>query len=308
MHAYRSMIDCLLNYSAPTLESQFTSGMFHLDTAGQMDAVTADANVGLKTRRKYSETSKEFELLGPLHSDIFFCDRLLLNGVDLKVKLVRARDEFCLMAAQDSTFKLHVLGASLFVKKVQVSAAVRLGHEAALASSNALYPIQRVVMKSYAIPQGSRVYTQENLFQGNLPSTIVLSLVDSRAYSGTPELNPLNFLHANCNFLSLYVDGKALPTAPFKPRYPDGFYTRKYYNLFVAGGRHLKDSSLAITKDMFRKGYTLYHFNLNRDDENDGAFSPSRQGCLRLEIQSASVRNPVLEINARRQILLDLKK
>ncbi|KAI3354724.1 hypothetical protein L3Q82_004507 [Scortum barcoo] len=127
-HPYRAMIETLLNFSEDTLKSQFSAGLFYKDTARAMNSFALDGpNQGFKARAAHSKNSREVHLLGPLHADILFCERLLLNSVDLRIKLIRASDAFCLMGAADSTFRLNILGASLFVKKTTVSS-VRLGH------------------------------------------------------------------------------------------------------------------------------------------------------------------------------------
>ena len=46
--------------------------------------------------------------------------------IDLKIKLIRSKPEFCLMG--DGKFKIALEHASLFVRKVQVSPGVLLGH------------------------------------------------------------------------------------------------------------------------------------------------------------------------------------
>ena len=37
-------------------------------------------------------------MMGRLHVDLFFQDRYLLNGVDVKIRLVQSKDAFALMA------------------------------------------------------------------------------------------------------------------------------------------------------------------------------------------------------------------
>ena len=54
---------------------------------------------------------------------------------------------------------LKLLTASLFVKKVTVSPAVRLGHAQVLLNATAKYPIERVCMKIFSLPAGSRICT-----------------------------------------------------------------------------------------------------------------------------------------------------
>ncbi|KAI2644943.1 Retrovirus-related Pol polyprotein [Labeo rohita] len=57
--------------------------------------------------------------------------------------MTRGKDEFCLMRSDVVAYKLNIVSASLFVKKVSVSPAVRLGHAQALLSTTAKYPIDR---------------------------------------------------------------------------------------------------------------------------------------------------------------------
>lgn len=105
-HPYRAMIETLLNYSEDTLKSQFSAGLFYKDTAGAIDSIVVNngPNRGLNQRASFTTNSRELHLMGPLHADIFFCERLLLNSVDMRVKLIRASDAFSLMGARDSTF------------------------------------------------------------------------------------------------------------------------------------------------------------------------------------------------------------
>ena len=81
-YPYRSIIDCLMNYDKHTLETLFSARLFYKDTAGHMDVVDpADTNEGLTKRATFTNTSNVVELLTPIHSDIFFQEKLMLNGV-----------------------------------------------------------------------------------------------------------------------------------------------------------------------------------------------------------------------------------
>ena len=89
-----------------------------------------------------------------------FHERLILNGVDMKLKFVRSKHDFCLMGDG------HVViqSASLFARKVKLAPAVQLAHIKALEVSNAKYPIRRVETKVIFVPKGNLSVTQENLF------------------------------------------------------------------------------------------------------------------------------------------------
>ena len=128
----------------------FSAGLFYLDTAGHMDETNPIRNnLGLRKRAAFTNASNVVELLAPIHSDIFFQEKLMLNGVDIKIRMTRSKDEFCLMRHDALAYKVNILSASLFVKKVSVSPAARLGHAQALLSTTAKYPIDRVCLKKF---------------------------------------------------------------------------------------------------------------------------------------------------------------
>jgi hypothetical protein len=92
---------------------------------------------------------------GPLHADICFQERLIIPGVNIKVKLVRAADNFCLVAGgENPAYKVLIQEAVLRIRRVTVSPTLRLDHERFLDKTTAKYPISRVGVKSIAIPQG----------------------------------------------------------------------------------------------------------------------------------------------------------
>ena len=285
-HPYRAMIETLLNYSEDTLKSQFSAGLFYKDTAGAIDSIVVNngPNRGLNQRASFTTNSRELHLMGPLHADIFFCERLLLNSVDMRVKLIRASDAFSLMGARDSTFRLKIIGASLFMKKVMVSPAIRLGHASALMRGNALYPLSRVNVKTYSIPENSRICTQENLFLGAILKYLVLGMVHHEAFTGRRDLSPFNFRHMDVEYMALCKDGRQLPAKAFQPQFNNGISVREYYNMFTATGHHLKDLPLSIAREEFNNGYSLFVFNLNPGEDAD-ALSPVSNGNLRLEMR-----------------------
>lgn len=78
-YPYRCIIECLMNYGKDALETLFTPGLFHKDTAGHMDVTDPlGRNRGLMKRSLYMAGSKVLELLAPIHSDIFFQEKLML--------------------------------------------------------------------------------------------------------------------------------------------------------------------------------------------------------------------------------------
>ena len=188
-YAYRSYIETLLNYDVSAKESQFSSALYYKDTAGEMDSngslpvekevnikpVAGDGsegaaeavfittkgtgNQGFAKRQQFIKNGIQFVLSGPIFSDIFMTDRLLLNMIDLKVVLNRSTDGFCLMDknTDDSLLnpKVHFTDVVLKIRKVKVDQAVSDGVERMLKQTPALYPIRRVECKILTIPEST---------------------------------------------------------------------------------------------------------------------------------------------------------
>src|SRR6218665_4170751 len=148
-------------------------------------------------------------MLGCAHSDLFFQDRFLPNDVNIKVRLVRNKDAFCLLSSvQGDTFKVGILECKLYVRKVKLSPSVFLAHVKALEVRNVKFPIRRTICKTFTIPARNLDASQESLFTNQLPTTIVIGCVDHDAFNGSYAKNPFNFKHMGLTQLKVYLDGQ----------------------------------------------------------------------------------------------------
>ena len=292
-YPYRAMIETLLSYGQDAKDSQLQSALYFKDTAGNMDVVdptTADdenANVGLKNRYQLTQRSRVVDMVGRLHSDIFFQNKYLLNGVDMKVKLIRSKNEFCLVSSsEEPDYKVKILEAKLFVRRMKVSPSIQLGHTTALEKGNAKYPIRRVMCKMMSVPAGNITLTQDHVILGTLPNRIVIGCVDNTAFSGSFATNPFNFQHYNVSSVALHVDGEQIPSTPLKPVFQGASanYIRAYQTLFSGTNKMNEDQGTDISRSDYGNGYTLYAFDLTPDLACGGHFNLQKQGNLRLEM------------------------
>ena len=77
--------------------------------------------------------SRIIEMMGRLHVDLFLQDRFLLNGVSVKIRLVRSKDAFSLMAGgQNPDYKVQIVDAVLFARNAVLSPTVQMAHIKAL--------------------------------------------------------------------------------------------------------------------------------------------------------------------------------
>ena len=318
LYHYRALFETLLSYTSDEGRKQLSMSLFSKDTPNKMENI-ADDNTGLVERRNHFTESKTVQVIGRPHSDIFYQHRYIVNGVTLKLKLIRNTDELVLMAAADATFKIKITNASFFVRKVSLNKGIKEKHIEKMDTQlqPALYPIRRVMMKSLTVPIGSLSLTEENLFSGQMPKRIVVGIVDSSSYEGKYEKNPFNFKHFGLKYCCLYVNGKMLPQKPLISDFANGLTLRNYFTLLESTGKSFQDSGLDITRTEYNQGYALLAFDLSPDLEDTGCYHLIKKGNIRLELKfSAGLAAPVnvivysefdskISIDKNRAVLMD---
>ncbi|XP_054709220.1 uncharacterized protein F54H12.2-like [Uloborus diversus] len=268
-------------------------------------------NEGFAKRANMFKLSTTVDMIGRLHVDIFHQDRLMLNMVDMKIKLIRSKPEFCLLG--DGNFKVVLEQASMFVRKVRVSPGVVLGHAKSLEKTTAKYPINRVLCKVYSIAGGNMSFVQDNIFTGQMPKRLVVASVDNDAFNGSYKKSPFEFKHYDINFIGVYIDGQPMPHNPLQPDFTNKNYIPAFNNLFCTS----EDRGLYLSREEFPDGYCLFHFDLSPDLCDVAHLNLVRHSNLRLELkfkvplpQTISLMvyaefENLIEINKARNILYD---
>ena len=319
-YAYRSYIETLLNYDVSAKNSQLSSALYFKDTPGEMDSngalprsrtitynkaggsvaedtvVTLSApgtgNQGFAKRHEFIKNSKQFVLSGPIFSDVFMSDRLLLNMLDLKVVLNRSSNAFCLMDINTGSNKVNpkvkLTDVVLKIRKVKVDQSVSDATELILKQTPALYPIRRVECKALSIPSGLPNVRKDNIFSGIIPKSFVFGLVDANSYSGENNKNPYNFHHFKVKTVTLSVNGEEIPFKQLTLNYTSATtedFLQAYNTLFSGTGKMYANTGLDITREDYPKGYTLYAFDLTPDMCNTtDYFNAVQRGSLSVDI------------------------
>ena len=155
-----------------------------------------DVNEGIVKRHAYFKGARTVELMGRIHADMFYQQKYLPNDVTIRIRLVRNKNEFCLMTTEANMhYKLRLKECKIFVRKVRLSPSVFVAHAKALEAGNAKYPVRRVICKTFTVPRGNLDCSQENLFFGQLPTRLVIGCVENEAFNGHYERNQYNFKH-----------------------------------------------------------------------------------------------------------------
>ena len=117
-------------------------------------------NKGFVAQRENIVRNRVVDMIGRLHVDLFLQDKFLINGVDVKTRLVRSKSAFALMAGGGNPdYRISIVNATLFAKKATINAAVQVAHIKALETSTVKYPMRSVQCNVYSIPAGARSHT-----------------------------------------------------------------------------------------------------------------------------------------------------
>ena len=88
VYPYRAILETLLSYGEEAKTSHLESELFYKDPAGAMEDMAAEGeNEGFQDRYQFCKESKNIEMMGRLHHDMFQQEKLLLNKVDINIIL-----------------------------------------------------------------------------------------------------------------------------------------------------------------------------------------------------------------------------
>lgn len=317
VYAYRAYIETLLNYGTDAKNSHLTSSLWYDDTPSQMDTIGA-ANAGLKKRAELTAGGKTIELLGRLHVDLFNVQKYLINGVEMRLKLTRSRDSFCLMELKNN-HSVEIVEATLFIRRAKINPGILVAHAKALAKSTAKYPFTRVEVKTLTMRGGIHGETLDNVVLGQLPKRVIIGFVDNKAFNGDSTSNPFNFKNYNINFFCLYINGTQIPSKPLQPDFKQSLYIEAYNTLFSGSGICFANQGNNITRESYAEGNTLFLFDLTPDFAAGctSHWNLIKNGSLRIDVRFAepltttvncivyAEYDSILEIDSARQVITD---
>ena len=294
-YPYLSYMKTLLN-SNRIDDNDLAIQMFYADKAGYFnDAKWAVAtNTGFKNRSKFFSASQEVDMSGKLCLDVFEINRYLPCGIPLELKLYPSTPEFCLMSDDNETilktigggYKVVVTRASLEVPKVVLAPEVLIAHADVMEGTPAIFPYMRSEIKKHNLTSGSHDAEINNPYVGRIPSELIFAIVTDSAHFGKLDKNPFEFKNVKLRTVQLTVDGQDIGNSPIKTKYVSddphkSNYMEAYKTLIGVNGTV---SQIPISREAYPKGYTLYRFLIDSDNQssNDDVIALKRLGNLRL--------------------------
>jgi hypothetical protein len=99
-------------------------------------------NKGYTAWWNYLSNSQTVELYGGLLADLLILDRMLINGVDMNIKLTRATECFYVLTLSDDTkLSIKILDATLFITEVELKHPLLLAPAVLCMKRKSHYPV-----------------------------------------------------------------------------------------------------------------------------------------------------------------------
>lgn len=296
-HAYRCLLDVLLNSTKQEEDTILTSELFYKDQGEELHGGWL-SNYGFTRRVGYTSKSRVCTVRGRLRTDITEQKNLILPGVKLGVKLYQADDLYRLICApkEEGEYMLQITDAFYDICQITVEPKILLGHAETLKSECALYPIQRSDMKTYNVQKGSFSFSIDNVFQGSVPNKIVLTMCSSETFHGSKNLNPYNFEHFGVSYIEVMIDGVSRPRSALTPDFKNSEFTEAFSTLF-----DVNDGKIGlIQKKDYAEGYCIYMFELEPHCLSDVMGRPKTGNVhINLKFNSALKEGAVLIIYSK---------
>lgn len=297
LYPYRAYLENLLSYGNEAKAEQLWYDGWVQDSAENMDqsdplavatAATATTaaivpNLGLKARHS-RQAGKSITYIGRLHSDIFHQDKLILDGCDIDIKLIRNKAPFALMSSTASAnYKIFIEKATLLVWRKKIQPDIMAIVAKTLEHRSAQYNLKRIDMKTFTIPANTRSHNL-TLYRGKLPSLLILGFVTNSSFNGSYTENPFNFQHFGLTQLALKVNSHTINAFVFNALdFSNGEYGLAYDSIRTAMHKSFKNCGTGIKPSEYGRGYTLFAFDLTPNDPA-GHDGENATGTVDLEV------------------------
>lgn len=287
-YAFKQFIENHLTYSKAAKETHLENSLYHRDSIGK-ETVNTDENLGFKARRAIlSENDWAFNFSNVLHSDFFQCNKALLPGVELKLKLIRNADNFSLLGASSlhDKYQIEVSNLRLSVRRVKIDPIVMAKQEIELKTKMAMYDITQSKIKTFMVQANTTTINFPSIIQGNLPQGIIFGFVTDAGFNGKIEGNPFCFSNHNVNSFNLKINGVPVVPTPFTPSYVTKKlnYAREYRWLMDNTGIQHENETNSISRKEFLSNSNFYAYDLTPDLCNGFHKHETKTGNMELAI------------------------
>ena len=277
-YAFISYLTTLLGYDkdAKTSALEYLVGWYE-DKPG---AFNLDTNPAFQKRIRYLLLNgRECHLKCKLALGITHMHRFIPNHISIKIVLHRKKPEFAFQflglesAKPAGEYTLEITRATFEVRRVKVLPSVLQNYEEQLSKELGQFPFKRLQCRAFNLQKDQTDVTLQNMFSGELPSSVLICMVPNSTYNGDLYSNSYNLEHLDLGKAALYANGKEFPTHGYEINMKKHDYADAYLSLFTGFSQFH-----SITREEFSKGSFMLYFDM--DPSGDELVSSMPNGVV----------------------------
>ena len=268
-YGIKAYLETVCSYGQDAQDGHLNVSYFLKDTPGkQDDFVEADSKFSdpnFIKRHKFIELSKEVYINEPIHTELATMNKLIPSHIPIEFRFNINKISKIL---QYNTGDYEIKFSKFFVVYETVDLTPKLLYQVEKqfsARKEAIFPICRGMVKTRQFSSKSLSILWSNLYQGVLPETITICMLDSRAYDGTPNKNYFNFQHFNLSEIVLKKNSIPVHPLDMKANFENNEARDLYRHFFDNMGIGTTNTPSLITYKDFLQGSTIIPFDLTSD-------------------------------------------
>lgn len=249
---WKTYIENLLNYGFEAKGSHLVTQMYIEDVPGRFDDFNGK---GFQLRMNRIGDNGTIEMIGPLNIDLARDVKVVLNKMNIGIKLYRNKPSFSLMLSenpgQGKEYKIEITDAVLLVRKLKINEQDALAMEKKLQTRNTVYNINRCFVKTFIIPKDATTHVIDNLFSSQLPKRLFIMAIEEDREMNYLK-NPYKFSMFNLSYA--HLSGDALTSLrPVRMNEKNKEFMEAYSNFIDATNIYGNNYGNHISLDDFTK-------------------------------------------------------
>ena len=324
-YAYKSYLETILNYGTEDEETILRpQGYYsalnyppHDLTANQIDSATPNADYtalskerkkavdGLVEMKEKTTGGKTIQLFGLPHVDLFNTGRMLIPGVDLKMRFTLNDPKFFMngLTAVNTAVRLQAgdLKMKFYACMVKVRSDVNNKIATARLQRNldVYYPTVRSETRTYTLQNNHTNFEATDVFNGRVPDRVVVGLVYQDAFSGSYAYNPFNFPKFNVSSIKQIVEGEEYPYQPLQLNAANGQLDMSGYHRLISANCSAYRGKCMIKPEHWGDDQhtTLYMWvNVASGCADSVQLNPKQEGRVKIAITKTAVNSLITVI------------
>ena len=290
-YAYMAYVQKLLGIPTNQSGSEILkTQMFIKDPPGGMKTPLIAEESGYSTRRGMLASGHWIDFHEPLYSDLTTCEKYLPPDVKLSFTFRRTSEDFAVWQSKGSEDKCRIVLKDIYmtVDRLEVKD-VHLKNWQNIVKAGKPVEIRftESVLKTFAIPKGTRELSHHNLYMTDqLPDKVYAFIVEQDAYNGHREKNPYYFEYPELSEVHLNVNGINEPNPGYRMDEEERYSA---FLLFLAntGTNHFETESVNISYKDYMDGTFIAAFDRSPTRDNGLYTNPPQSGSMSISMRTS---------------------